>query len=778
MEQQFAGSSEPGQNQDLKLAQDPLVQRMFHQTQELVASCTRFLPSDVELQTSRINQQSILINAHYRLTPKVQTKHITGHFSPTEQDQQHAAPEKAAASELPSLLQGASQAAQDILNKPQARYTAVNGNTSLVRGTRFWSLGTCDNCNGNRTIRCIHCDGGTTACSSCHGSAEESCPQCFGACTISCMQCGGLGTITSTEQVSVTHTVYIDGQSHNEYRTEYHNVQRQCPSCSFGRTDCPTCNRHGRVQCRTCHGARRLECQFCNGKGAHACPRCDGSGQYGILAAGNIAVECHSNAELPPDADPLMPLIQQIHPLEMLPQTLDKQALQELKGSSQGSCFQLHARFTGQLEIIRIGIRCAEQDFSLSAFGKQIEWVEQDNLVERLLTGDLTLLEKALLDVDRDTFFKPNRLPVQQALRNALQASLHEQLALDGAGNNSGNQIVSSEFAQRIHARSQTAVHWLAKANARVLWPWLVGAAVVLEAAAAIMGGMAATWLVCFLLVSSGLLIYRFQTLRIFKSTYPSTEAAKKSWSLLWQQKKLLGPICFLVAPAVVLAIAATIWLPAHINPEQAIQTTTKSSGNGITQSVQAWQQGEVIKARALAKDFAQRGDSSVFGFYAWLIAADVGVQAGDAVVNDPDAAQTWIDRAFEVNKNDLWAKTAQATLLLEGREVPRDISKGTELLESAAEGGLVPAMYMAGQYALKGKHVSQSNIIQARKWFERAAAQHDSDSLYALGNLDWYGLGISRPNHKKALQEWKESAALGNKEAEKTVKAGRPIKS
>lgn len=755
----------------------PLVQQMYRQVQERVASNTRFQPDALQLTTASVKRQAIGINAVYTLTAGVNTRHITGRFQPAAQDQAHAAPEQAVRAALPALLQQAAHAAQDLLRQPQARYTAVNGKTRLGKSVRYWSMGTCATCHGSKSMTCVHCNNGKTECTVCDSLGKQRCPQCDGACTVGCMQCGTLGTLTTTEPVSVNYTVYVNGQSQTEYRTEYHNIQRPCPSCNqSGRSSCPTCGQSGRVRCRSCGGDHYLRCRYCDGNGAVSCQSCQGSGQTGTLAESMVTVDCQCKADIPANSDPLLPAIQQALSMDTLLAQLDAQSLQALDGSIQGNSARLNARFTGQLEIVRLGVHCAGQNFSLSAFGKQTEWLEQDRLIERLLTADLAMLEKALLDADRQPLFKPDLLPVQQALGNALQARLHEQLALDSADAASGAATVSAAFAERIQARSQTAARWLAKAMARKLWPWAAGSSLLLGGAAAIAGGMAAALLASVLAAGTSVLAYRLLTLRLFKSVYPSTEAAHSAWQLLWKQKQLLGPISALTAPAVLLAVAAVIWLPGMTLPGiTAAPDAASATANGLEQAVQAWKQGDLSKARSQAGNLARQGDTSAFGFYAWLIAAGVGAEAGDPTAHDYAAAQHWIDRAYAANPGDLWAKTANATLLLEGLGRPRDSKKGTALLHSAAEGGLVPAMYMAGQYALRGKHVSQQNIMLARKWFSQAAAQHDADALYTLGTLDWHGVGLSKPDHSKAMQSWQESAALGNKAAAQAVQTGRP---
>jgi TPR repeat protein len=77
--------------------------------------------------------------------------------------------------------------------------------------------------------------------------------------------------------------------------------------------------------------------------------------------------------------------------------------------------------------------------------------------------------------------------------------------------------------------------------------------------------------------------------------------------------------------------------------------------------------------------------------------------------------------------------EVAIRALLLEGHGIPQDSKAGMNLLENAAERGLVPAMFLTAQYAIKVKHVSQQNISLARKWFSRAA-----DMRLAIDKSGW----------------------------------------
>ena len=98
-----------------------------------------------------------------------------------------------------------------------------------------------------------------------------------------------------------------------------------------------------------------------------------------------------------------------------------------------------------------------------------------------------------------------------------------------------------------------------------------------------------------------------------------------------------------------------------------------------------------------------------------------------------------------------------QGRAYLEGRGVPRDVSKALGLFRKAAKQGLAVAQNDLGRMYANGRGVAQDNR-EAVEWYRKAAEQGIVTAQYNLGVHYEKGLGVAQDNREAA--EWYRKAA------------------
>jgi len=103
------------------------------------------------------------------------------------------------------------------------------------------------------------------------------------------------------------------------------------------------------------------------------------------------------------------------------------------------------------------------------------------------------------------------------------------------------------------------------------------------------------------------------------------------------------------------------------------------------------------------------------------------------------------------------------ALIYAEGAEgMPRNPVKALELFEKAAAAGHRRAQINAGTMYLRGEGTAR-DLIRARAWLEKAAAQDDPYALYALGRAMDEGQGAALPDPVRAADLYRRAAQLGH---------------
>jgi TPR repeat protein len=135
-------------------------------------------------------------------------------------------------------------------------------------------------------------------------------------------------------------------------------------------------------------------------------------------------------------------------------------------------------------------------------------------------------------------------------------------------------------------------------------------------------------------------------------------------------------------------------------------------------------------------------------------------------VAADPAAAEYWYAEAAKTVKTKATSGNVRAQdrlgqLYLEGKGLPKDPEAGINWLNTAALGGYVWAQYRLGRLFERGSDDVQPNPTMAARYFEMAAAQGESNSMYALAKLYAAGNGVARDG-PRAVELLQQSAAGG----------------
>lgn len=105
------------------------------------------------------------------------------------------------------------------------------------------------------------------------------------------------------------------------------------------------------------------------------------------------------------------------------------------------------------------------------------------------------------------------------------------------------------------------------------------------------------------------------------------------------------------------------------------------------------------------------------------------------------------------------------ASLLVQGREMPKDPALGARILERAALAGLVPAQFSLGQLYETGVGVSQ-DLAQAQAWYRRAAERGNTYAMQNLGVLLAAGTD-GKADYPSAIPWFRQAADLGVRDSQ-----------
>ena len=137
---------------------------------------------------------------------------------------------------------------------------------------------------------------------------------------------------------------------------------------------------------------------------------------------------------------------------------------------------------------------------------------------------------------------------------------------------------------------------------------------------------------------------------------------------------------------------------------------------------------------------------------------------AGRGVKASPAEAAKWFQKAADAGNNN--AQFNLARLLFLGPEgVPKDEEKARFLLRTSAEAGYAPAQAQLGGAveSLAVRSEEKAQIIEAREWYEKAAAQGQPDAMLALARFYDGGLGGLEVSAEKAFESCFRATKAGS---------------
>jgi TPR repeat protein len=96
-------------------------------------------------------------------------------------------------------------------------------------------------------------------------------------------------------------------------------------------------------------------------------------------------------------------------------------------------------------------------------------------------------------------------------------------------------------------------------------------------------------------------------------------------------------------------------------------------------------------------------------------------------------------------------AACALGNMLIAGQGGDADVARGLDLCRRAADAGEPDAQTDYGGYLLTGQHMPKDAVL-ARRYLEAAAAKHQRNAAFLVGQIYWNGDGIERDRTKAAL--------------------------
>jgi uncharacterized protein len=135
--------------------------------------------------------------------------------------------------------------------------------------------------------------------------------------------------------------------------------------------------------------------------------------------------------------------------------------------------------------------------------------------------------------------------------------------------------------------------------------------------------------------------------------------------------------------------------------------------------------------------------------------------QAGIDAYNRGDYATALREIRPLAEKGDADAQSILGLLYDSGRGVPQDTVQARQWYEKAAAQGNAPAQYNLGVMYRDGEGVPQ-DYAKARQWFEKAAAQADTAAQTNLGLLYYAGEGVPQ-DYQQALRWFRLLADQGD---------------
>ncbi|MBB5607867.1 MULTISPECIES: tetratricopeptide repeat protein [unclassified Janthinobacterium] len=772
----------------------------------LVQEKTRFEPKDISPLAEDDALQDFSLQANFVLEARFENRVINGYFKPSVGDQHCGAQEVGALAiaQGKERLRLAAAKLETALQQTDHAYDTVRQGAYLLHAVKYWHLDDCAPCDGKGRIRCSTCHGSKQeTCWKCHGGRTVSCDAhgCHGSGKVSCSYCSGSGTVA--EQVSddvtvqVPTTTYENGNSHTTYhtetRTQYRTVSRNCSHCSFGKVTCNSCHGAGNVNCNTCLASGSISCRTCSGLGDLRCNPCEGSGQQGDASWTDIHVVPDYSVSLPkqaPDDARRIRDKESVHSLAAIASSLQ---LAKVSIYDSDHPQEVDALYAGKLRIVRLDAVCNEEKHHLVAYGTDLRWLTMDDIVEKLLRGDLKTLSDALAGSADDGLFSAQVQGLLRPLRDVAASELNADVIesiLRGETDHAHVDVVSPDYAQLVRTCVLGALRQIYTRLAKQFWWKSALAALAITIATWFVAGRGTAAFAGLVTVAGGYLLFNRKVKSVLQEALGGESQAERAMHIAGKGRRNQLAQVLILAPAAVAVLAASIGLPVRTRapakpPQPAMASATVEphpptialQDASMPKAVKLYDNGDKVKALAMLETLVKDGEVEAYGLYGWMQLMGEGQRHGGNVSEQQRkarqvTAKPWITKALP--KNDSYALTAKGVMMAEGWQEPRNMPRALDYLKQAAQKGNINAMHMLGLYHVRGYQTPVNNK-EARKWFTMAADKGSAGDIYNLGLMDWEGAGLKRPDRSSAMQRWKIAAGMGEERAVKAVAQGHP---
>jgi len=106
-------------------------------------------------------------------------------------------------------------------------------------------------------------------------------------------------------------------------------------------------------------------------------------------------------------------------------------------------------------------------------------------------------------------------------------------------------------------------------------------------------------------------------------------------------------------------------------------------------------------------------------------------------------------------------SRCAEGNILI---ELGREQARAVKLCQAGAEAGDADAQTDTGNFYLQGRFVAK-DVVKARGWYEKAAAQGQGNAAFTLGQIYWNGDGVKR-DITRAAELWRLAYEKGRLDA------------
>lgn len=245
----------------------------------------------------------------------------------------------------------------------------------------------CGECCGEGNVKCSACRAlGRVTCTRCMGDGKNMCSNCNMSGRMNCTSCGGAGG----NYVQVSQTVWNSYTNQNEVR--YRSEWQRCWSCNAeGKIACSKCGGHRFVSCYLCGGDGTLTCSTCSGRGTITCRNCNGHGIRHEMIRITCEIGSHLDIQTCTDDEEILLLLSsRLNVLDLIELSSNWAA----RANQDGLNILRKTEIT--VPITRVSIRLANEEVTITGYGRDVTVFDYQNILSRMLEKDLGKIESAM----------------------------------------------------------------------------------------------------------------------------------------------------------------------------------------------------------------------------------------------------------------------------------------------------------------------------------------------------------------------------------------------